>query len=107
MSTIAPEQGVQVLEQLLHQAPPQVAVLPIDWARYCRFFPAALEPPLLTHLVQEAESPVDADTRKGLTRQAILATDPSERQQLLETSLREMVAKCCNSRWPASTCNSR
>ena len=93
MSLIPPAQGVQVLAQLLHQAPPQVGVLPIDWARYCRFFPAALELPLLTHLVQEAESPFDADTRKGLTQQAILAADPSERQQLVETSLREMVAR--------------
>jgi len=47
----------------------------------------------LDNQVQEVESPVDADTRQDLTWQAILATDPSERQQLLETSLREMVAR--------------
>jgi myxalamid-type polyketide synthase MxaB len=93
MSFIPPAQGVQVMAQLLNRASPQVAVLPIDWARYCRFFPAALELPLLTHLVQQAESPADADTRQKLTLQAVLDADPSERQQLVETSLREMVAR--------------
>jgi len=93
MSLIPPAQGVQVLAQLLRKASSQAGVPPIDWARYCRFFPAALELPLLTHSVQAAESPVDADTRQALTLQAILAAEPSERQQLLETSLRDMVAR--------------
>jgi myxalamid-type polyketide synthase MxaB len=93
MSFIPPAHGVQVLAQLLRQAPPQAGVLPIDWARYCRFFPAALELPLLTHLVQEADSPAESETGHDLNLQAILAADTSERQQLVETSLREMVAK--------------
>jgi hypothetical protein len=51
MSLIPPAQGVQVLAQLLRKASPQAGVLPIDWARYCRFFPAALELPLLIHFL--------------------------------------------------------
>ncbi len=93
MSFIPPAQGMQVLAQLLHQAPPQVGVLPIDWAKYCRFHSTALESPFLTDFMGGAESPADADTRQKLTLQAVLDADPSERQQLVETSLREMVAR--------------
>jgi acyl transferase domain-containing protein/thioesterase domain-containing protein/acyl carrier protein len=93
MSTVTPEHGLQVLERLLHQASPQVAVLPIDWARFYRSFPAAQDLSLLTHLIQQAESRVSTDTKQGLSRQAIIAAAPSERQRLLETNLRGMVAR--------------
>jgi myxalamid-type polyketide synthase MxaB len=93
MNAIIPEQGVQVLEQLLHQTWSQVGVLPIEWAKYGRFFPAAAELPLLTHLIQRAERLPDEERKQGVSWQTIVATEPLARQQLLETNLRNIVAR--------------
>jgi myxalamid-type polyketide synthase MxaE and MxaD len=97
MSFISPAQGVQILGQLLPQASPQVAVLPMDWAKYCRFYPAARELPLLTHLAQEAKIPANGDTPvaapQALSWQAVMAVEPPERQRLLETAICTMAAQ--------------
>ena len=93
MDFISPAQGMQILSKLLHQAAPQMVVLPIDWAKFCKFFPAALEMRLITHLTRGVENPVGEETEYSLTRESLLAATPPERQQLLEIYLRDQVAK--------------
>jgi NAD(P)-dependent dehydrogenase (short-subunit alcohol dehydrogenase family)/acyl carrier protein len=93
MDFIAPAQGVLVLAKLLHQAPPQMVVLSIDWARFFQFFPAARELPLIAHFTHEVESRVGPRTRHSLTQDALLAVMPQERKKLLEIYLCDQIAK--------------
>ncbi|OBH16421.1 beta-ketoacyl synthase [Mycolicibacter sinensis] len=65
---------------------PQVMVLDIDWARWR---PSA-QSPLLRDL-QVSDGPAEAATGSGLF-EAVQAADPQERQRLLETYLRDLVA---------------
>ncbi|MFC1975072.1 SDR family NAD(P)-dependent oxidoreductase [Chloroflexota bacterium] len=90
---ISPVQGVQILAQLLRQAPPQVGVFPANWAKYRQSYPLTVELPLLTHLVRGGEGLVDVDSKRGATRQAILAAASAEHQQLLEAYLCDRIAR--------------
>ncbi len=90
---IAPEQGVAVLDRLLRHDSPQVMVVPVDWRQYRQLYPAGSESPLLSHLArEEADSP--QHTRPpGEKREALLATEPGQRLQVLRSYLSEQVAR--------------
>jgi aryl carrier-like protein len=96
--SIAPEQGVEALSRLLGQGPVQVLVMPINWIQYRQLYPPGRELPLLTHLIRK-EADVLRKTSASVgkdnlfTRDVLLATEPGERRQLLESYLREQVAK--------------
>ena len=53
---IAPEQGLQVLGELLEDPSFQVGVLPMEWAQYQRQYSSGAEPPLLSFVFAEAQS---------------------------------------------------
>ncbi len=83
MGKIAPDQGVELLGQMLLEKDPQVAVLPINWKQWRRLFPAADRWPLLALLARDESE--DAPARKGgLSADAVLAAPPGERLRLLE-----------------------
>jgi acyl carrier protein len=67
---------------------PQVMVLDIDWARWR---PSAHSPLLRDLQATVSGAPGDAATESGLF-EAVQAADPQERQRLLETHLRDLVA---------------
>jgi len=92
ISSFIPELGTATLERLLDKAPPQVAVLSIDWSKYLSYFPTALVSPYLAHVAEEVDTRVRAEDTSGTTRQAILDADPSDRRLMIETSLRGMAA---------------
>jgi malonyl CoA-acyl carrier protein transacylase len=93
MGFISPENGVEAFGQLLERGLPQVAVLPMDWNKYVQYYPMMEGLPFLTHLVVKGKQPVDTDSKQSATEQTALATDPLERQQQIETKLRELAAK--------------
>jgi myxalamid-type polyketide synthase MxaE and MxaD len=97
IGNIPVQQGMEVLGWLLREGATQVLVLPVDWLQYRQFYPAGSEPTLLSHLIREEAdaSPKIGESggKESLTRDALLAAKPEERQQLLETYLRERVAR--------------
>ncbi len=56
IETIAPQQGVHALEQVLRRSIAQIAVAPIDWRRLLEQFPPGSEPPLLSELFGEVRA---------------------------------------------------
>ncbi|HEY9669421.1 MAG TPA: SDR family NAD(P)-dependent oxidoreductase, partial [Coleofasciculaceae cyanobacterium] len=96
VSTIAPEQGLQVLEQLLHPTPVQVGVLPFEWSVFTQQLSSGRQLPLFSQLMREA-SP-QAETKQASTQQPELLQQLNdapahERQKLLITYLQAKVAK--------------
>jgi acyl transferase domain-containing protein/acyl carrier protein len=91
------EQALEVLKRLLGQGSIQVVAVPVKWRQYREFYPAGSEPPLLSQLArEEADVPQQADRpgeKGGLTSAALLAAEPEERHQLLQSYLSAQVAR--------------
>jgi len=98
MRFIAPQQGLQLLEELIQRRVTQAAVLPINWSQFSRFLPRASELPLLKHFFSEEAIEI-LDTTAGalsmdrLTREELLAAEQAERKSLLESYVWEQVAR--------------
>ncbi|MFB1483788.1 SDR family NAD(P)-dependent oxidoreductase [Corallococcus sp. RDP092CA] len=90
LGTIPPEQGLAVLERLLKQGTPQVAVLPMDWARFAQAVPHRARAPFLEPLTRGSR-PAEAPRPRLLEQ---LSQTPShERRSLLMTYVRVQVAR--------------
>jgi myxalamid-type polyketide synthase MxaD len=93
ISSIAPKQALEILGRLLGQSAAQVLSVPVNWKQYREFYPAGSASPLLAELArEEAETPRPAG-RRGERRDALLAAEPAERRQLLQSYLSEQVAR--------------
>ena len=93
ISSIAPGQALAVLGRLLGQSAAQVVAVPVNWKQYREFYPAGNASPLLSELArEEAEVPRPAG-RTSERRDALLAAEPAERRQLLQSYLSEQVAR--------------
>jgi myxalamid-type polyketide synthase MxaE and MxaD len=97
VKTIAPQAGLQVLEQVLPQRLAQIGVMPINW----RAFPSgATAPSLLADLIREAAHDHSADGlgNEGREfRESLLRAAEEERQSMLETYLRQQLARVLGS----------
>ncbi|HLO89367.1 MAG TPA: SDR family NAD(P)-dependent oxidoreductase [Nostocaceae cyanobacterium] len=96
IGTIKPQQGLQVLEQVFQQPSAQVGVMPINWQQWRQFQSKVVNPPLLAQLIQEQAEIQQQEEEQGkvsLTKNALLAAEPQERRQLLESYLHEQVAR--------------
>ncbi len=95
MSTFTPAQGLEILRQLLRADAVQVGVMPINWDEWSQIHPATSKSPLLADLVSEATdgSLASRAVKDGLTRDAFLSTPEEERYDLLESYLREQIAR--------------
>jgi acyl carrier protein len=90
-----------MLNGLLQQSSPQVAVMPFNWQEWQQFHPTAAESPLLTHLISKEVAFPDMDDSRGrkiasLSRDRILSAEPGKRQKLLESYLLEHLARVLN-----------
>jgi len=97
MDAIAPQQGFQVLEQLLPQRDgAQVMVVSANWQQMLNTLRPRREPPLLSHLVQgRTESPANQSSERkqdDLTLEALLAIEPKQRQPRLIVHLQKELA---------------
>ncbi|MBI4587208.1 MAG: polyketide synthase dehydratase domain-containing protein, partial [Candidatus Rokubacteria bacterium] len=94
---IPPRQGLELLERLLAQGATQAAVLPVNWPRYRRVHGAGSEPLLLSELAREqtdvAPGAGGPRPKGSLSRDALIAAEPGERQRVLESYLRDLVAR--------------
>jgi NAD(P)-dependent dehydrogenase (short-subunit alcohol dehydrogenase family) len=88
IESIPLRQGLEMLEQLLRQGMTQAAVLPVNWAQYRQFYPAAGEPPLFSYLKHERDDELSrADSQTEEVKQV------SEQQHELLQRLKKATAR--------------
>jgi phthiocerol/phenolphthiocerol synthesis type-I polyketide synthase C len=96
LDAIAPQQGLQALEQLLlQQDAAQVMVVSANWQQLLHVFYAKHEPALLSELIPKAElvASLSIEERKqDLTIEALSAMEPGQRQPLLIEHLQKELA---------------
>jgi myxalamid-type polyketide synthase MxaB len=88
LSAIAPQQGLQILEQLLQQKATQVGVLPVDWSLFHKKNPKSS---FLTELIPESEketSKQQTNLKGDAYRQGF-----RQRKTILFDRVRSLVAK--------------
>jgi acyl transferase domain-containing protein/acyl carrier protein len=93
ISSIAPRRALEVLGRLLGQSATQVVAVPVDWKQYRQFHAADSASPLLSELAREAAEAAQPAGRTSDRRDAVLAAEPAERKQLLQSYLSEQVAR--------------
>jgi myxalamid-type polyketide synthase MxaE and MxaD len=93
ISSIAPRQALEVLKTLLVQNAIQVLAVPVNWKQYREFFPGGSASPLLSDLVREEAEVLRPAGHTSERRDALLAAEPVERRQLLQSYLSEQVAR--------------
>ena len=94
-ASIAPQQGLEILEQLLREPLVQVGVMPIDWSRFLQKQLAIS--PFLSDFLNEFEPLAEVEFRKQL--EALL---PPKRKALLVAHVRTQVAKVLGMSSPES-----
>jgi acyl carrier protein len=94
---IAPQAGLKILGRLLSQRSAQIGVMPVSW----REFPAGATPPsLLADLVRNEAHAQSADLPSDESRklqESLFVAAEEERQAMLETYLREQLARVLRS----------
>nr|DAB41916.1 TPA_exp: ArzN - PKS (KS, AT, OMT, KR, ACP) [Fischerella sp. PCC 9339] len=96
MGTIAPEQGLQVLGELLGQNTPQVMALPVNWTKFLSHFPADMYPALLLEIAHQEQQQWKLERSPAQQLELLgqlKAANPSDRLELLVTYLQTRVAK--------------
>jgi thioester reductase-like protein len=96
MNTIAPEQGLRVLEQLLGQTLAQVGVLPFELSAFKQQLGSSRQLPLLSELIREVgpqEEAEQASQQRNELLERLKQVPASERQELLMTYLQGKVTK--------------
>ncbi|MEO8519744.1 MAG: type I polyketide synthase [Acidobacteriota bacterium] len=97
LDSFSPEQGIEILEQLMLRSGPQVAVLPIDWQQFAAFYPGFRTAPsfsLFHDAGPAASGPTPADAEPVARPGAWLHDQPQEQwQALIEDRLHEQVAR--------------
>nr|WCO03998.1 AjuE [Cystobacter sp.] len=91
MSSIPPEAGAEAFLRTLLGGTPRPVVMPFHLRRWIQSFPRAAASPLLAELV--AEQGASAGAQAGAFRAALLAAEPPARLSLLESHLREQIAR--------------
>jgi acyl carrier protein len=91
--SMPPQLALEVMERLLRETTTQVAAIPVNWRQYRESYPAGTESGLLSELLNEAATGALQTVRPREKRKAILEAAPSERDQLLQTYVREQVAR--------------
>ncbi|MFN6530352.1 SDR family NAD(P)-dependent oxidoreductase [Nostoc sp. ChiSLP03a] len=86
IGTIAPQQGLNVLEQLLNQSSAQVAVIPIDWSEFLNKL--SFNSPFFANFSHTAKKLEQSDFRTRLEM-----ANASDRQPLLVEHICSQVAK--------------
>jgi malonyl CoA-acyl carrier protein transacylase len=91
IKSIQPEQGLQVLENLLARDAAQVGVLSADWSKFSQLFGPGQIPPFLELLAQTALSTA-AEQQNDFFKE-LEATPVGDRRNLIIARVRSLVAK--------------
>jgi acyl carrier protein len=93
ISSIPPKQALDLLGRLLEQKATQVIAVPVDWRQYREFHPTGIASPLLSELTRlDTEAPRPGG-RGSQRRDGLLAAEPAQRRQALQSYLSEQVAR--------------
>lgn len=93
---IDPGEGARALEHLMSRGWVQAAVLPMDWPKFLRQFPAGAEPRLLSLIAQASRSRVQsaaAGTTPGAFLRSVEAAPEGTRADLLLSHVRDQVTR--------------
>ncbi|GAA6619605.1 type I polyketide synthase [Scytonema sp. NUACC26] len=96
LDKIVPEQGLQVLKQVLGQVTSQIGVLPVDWSVLSQQLRVSTQVPSLlfefTKTENRVETTLSSMPQSGILQKLQVAA-PSDRLSLLTTHIQEEVAK--------------
>ena len=94
-ATIAPQQGLQILGDLLTQGATQVGVSPINWTKFLQQFSQGNQPPLVNNFVTQPPVIVEesSPTEDLSLLQQLQETIVSERENLLIARIQDEVVK--------------
>ncbi|MEO1374089.1 MAG: type I polyketide synthase [Cyanobacteria bacterium J06635_10] len=95
-STIAPQQGLQILGDLLTQGATQVAVSPINWTKFLQQFSQGNQPPLVNNFVTQTSVVVEEESSSSedvSLLEQLQETIVSERENLLIARIQDEVVK--------------
>ncbi|MCC5632195.1 type I polyketide synthase [Nostoc sphaeroides CHAB 2801] len=92
MDTIAPQQGLQVLGQLLQQSSAQVGVVPVEWSQFMQQFSADTVPALLTELGSQPKAEPPSVQQLEFV-QRLEKVSVRDRQEMLLAHVQDQVAK--------------
>lgn len=94
LDSLSPEQGLQVVNELMLQSRPQVAVLKVDWPVFFKELPARRPPPLLAGLTRSTgATTASRDSTSDFLSQLNAAEPGTPRRVLLREHLCRQVAK--------------
>ncbi len=93
ISSIAPKQALEIMGRLLEQSAAQVVAVPVNWSQYREFNPGGSTLPLLSDLARDEGKLTEPTGSTSERRDTLLAAEPTERRQLLQTYLSEQVAR--------------
>lgn len=96
LGSIDPEQGLEVLAELLGQHAAQVGVLPINWSQFLQQFPTGRKPPLFSEFAHQVGQQVEGEQPQALQLEILRQSEessPGDRHELLIAYLQEQVAK--------------
>ena len=92
VTSLTQEQGIEALERVLRETPVQVGVVPISWSEWGQSVPGAKDFPLFRHFVRE-QAVGEGMPKGNLTRAALVAAAPGDRQDLLEAYVSKHITK--------------
>jgi acyl carrier protein len=90
MSSIPPDEALNVLEEVIKQDVVQLSVLPIDWVQLQSAIPSLGHSPFLEDLVageQQERAGASAGAKEMFSPDLLRAMDPAQRQQTLTEKL--------------------
>ena len=88
MRSLLPDEGMEVLEQLLEAAEtPQIGVIPLDVRQWIEFYPAAAGSPVLSRLLSAQGDRASAPKGDREVAERLADAPPKERARLIETIL--------------------
>lgn len=96
IGSVSPTQGLAVLERLIPQVIPQIAVVNFNWPQFFKASRTASDSLLLSHLVQESIEPSGLARSRNIelqVRHDLLSAEPALRQKLLENYALEKVSQ--------------
>jgi phthiocerol/phenolphthiocerol synthesis type-I polyketide synthase D len=93
ISSIPPKQALEMLDRLLGQSATQVLAVPVNWQQYREVYPAGSASALFSELAREEAEVHRQAAGTSERRNTLLAAEPTERRQLLQSYLSEQVAR--------------
>ena len=92
VSFIAQEHGLQMMEKLMHQDIAQVGVLPVNWEKFLRVFPADRLPPVFTEIARQRDKE-QPEAKRGVLLKKLEGVSGEERHALITAFIRSEVAR--------------